>query len=359
MTPNPLLGTALHTIGAASAALCYSPQRFVHKWAWQTYWLVQAAFCWLILPWVFAYFCIPNLGEVLAAAPRDAMIKSYLFGALYGIGGIAFGVSIRYIGFSLTYAIAIGVSCVGGTFIGPFLAGNLSGIVSQNGFTYVLVGVLIGAVAMLFTGLAGFQKEKELGAGDYQVSDFNPRVGIPICLLAGVLSAVYSLAIGAGDPITQLALTHGAGDFAFTANYLFSNPGAFTTTLFYAGWLSLKNKTSGEFFGTADGTGLIKNYLLAALTGLLWYLQFFFYGLGHDRMGTLGFSSWAIHMIILILLSCGFGVAIGEWKKCRVSTKRLITFAVALLVIAVGFITHGNKIATDTAPTPPATSSGH
>jgi L-rhamnose-H+ transport protein len=212
---------------------------------------------------------------------------------------------------------------------------------------------------MLFTGLAGFKKEQELGAGDYKVSDFNPRVGIPICLLAGVLSAVYSLAIGAGEPIAALASANGTNQFAFTANYLFSNPGAFTTTLFYAGWLSLKNKTTHQLVRTDDGTGLIRNYLLAALTGLLWYTQFFFYGLGHDRMGTLGFSSWAIHMIILILLSCGFGVAIGEWKKCQASTKRLITFAVALLVIAVGFITYGNKVATDTPAPSAAATSGH
>jgi len=359
MTPAPLLGTALHAVGAASAALCYTPQRFLHKWSWQTYWLVQAAFCWLTLPWIFGYFCIPNLNTVLAEAPTDAMIRSYLFGALYGVGGIAFGVSIRYIGFSLTYAIAIGVSCVGGTFIGSFLAGNLSSIFTQDGFSFVLAGVLIGAVAMLFTGLAGFRKEQELGAGDYTISDFNPRVGIPICLIAGVLSAVYNLAITAGEPITRLAVAQGAGDFAFTANYLFSNPGAFTTTLLYAGWLSWKNGTTRQLFRTEDGSGLVRNYLLAALTGLLWYLQFFFYGLGHDRMGTFGFSSWAIHMIILILLSCGFGVAIGEWKKCRVSTKRLITFAVALLVIAVGLITHGNKIASDSAAETPPSASAH
>jgi len=359
MTPAPLLGTAFHTVGAASAALCYSPQRFLHKWAWQTYWLVQAAFCWLILPWVFAWFCIPDLAAVIAAAPTDAMIQSYLYGALYGVGGIAFGVSIRHIGFSLTYAIAIGVSCVGGTFIGPILAGNLSALLHQSGFSFVLSGVFIGAIAMLFTGLAGFRKEKELGAGDYTIKTFNARLGIPICLLAGVLSAVYNLAITAGAPIAALATEHGAGDFAFTGNYLFSNPGAFTTTLLYAGWLSFKNRTTAQFFATEDRRGLLRNYLLAALTGLLWYLQFFFYGLGHDRMGKLGFSSWAIHMIILILLSCAFGVAIGEWKKCRVSTKRLITFAVTLLVVAVGFITYGNKIATPAPAETPAATSGH
>src|SRR5688572_27033483 len=123
--PNPLLGTALHAIGAGSAALCYAPQRYLHRWSWQTYWLAQAAGCWLVLPWVFAWFTIPELGAVLREAPGDAMLKSYLLGALYGIGGIAFGVAIRHIGYSLTYALAISISCVLGTLIPPLLAGKL------------------------------------------------------------------------------------------------------------------------------------------------------------------------------------------------------------------------------------------
>ena len=112
-TAHPLLGTFFHTVGAASAALCYAPQRGVKLWKWQTYWLIQALGCWLIFPWIFAVATIPELGAVLHEAPSAAMLHSYLWGVLYGVGGIAFGVSIRYLGFSLTYALAIGVSALG------------------------------------------------------------------------------------------------------------------------------------------------------------------------------------------------------------------------------------------------------
>ncbi|HVU34511.1 MAG TPA: L-rhamnose/proton symporter RhaT [Opitutaceae bacterium] len=343
-TPSPLLGTGFHTIGAASAALCYAPHRYVRRWSWQTYWLLQASMCWLILPWIFAWFTIPELGAVLHEASGDAMLKSYLLGVLYGVGGIAFGLAIRHIGYSLTYAIAIGVSCVLGTLIPPLLAGTLGATLGTTAGSFVVVGVVLGAGAILVTGFAGFRKEAEIAAKTGTTAGtFNPRVGLPIVLLAGVLSAVFSFSLAAGQPIADVAARHGAGDFQGNVIYLFSNSGAFTTTLVYTFWLATRGRTWGEYF-SADAP-LVRNYGLSLLTGLLWYLQFFFYGLGHVRMGRFEFSSWAIHMIILILLSAGFGVLIGEWKACRPSTKLLVTSAIALLLGAVGLISYGNYLA--------------
>lgn len=342
---NPILGTLLHTVGAASAALCYAPQRGVKGWKWQTYWLVQASACWLVLPWIFAWFTIPELSAVLREAPGAAMQKSYLLGVLYGVGGIAFGIAIRYIGFSLTYAIAIGVSCVLGTLLPPFLAGTLGATLATTAGNYVVGGVLLGACAMIFTGVAGFRKERELTTTQAAANTFNARLGLPIVLLAGVLSAVFSFSLAAGQPIADIAAAHGAGNFQGNVIYLFSNSGAFTTTLIYTCWLAMRDRSWGEFAGVGAGISLVRNYAFALLTGLLWYLQFFFYGLGHVRMGDFKFSSWAIHMIILILLSAGFGVAIGEWKTCKPATKGLIAVAIALLLAAVGLLTYGNYLA--------------
>ncbi len=342
--PSPILGTLLHTVGAASAALCYAPQRYVKNWKWQTYWLVQAAACWLVLPWIFAAATIPQLGTVLAEAPTDAMLKSYLLGAIYGVGGIAFGAAIRYLGFSLTYAIAIGLSCVLGTLIPPIVAGKLGETLSNTGGAYVIGGVLLGAIATFVTGLAGFRKEREQSTEAAATSTFNPRLGLPIVVLAGVLSAVFSFSLAAGQPVADVAAKYGAGNFQGNVIYLFSHSGAFTTTLIYCLWLITRDKSAGEFT-SAGGASLALNYAFSALTGLLWYLQFFFYGLGHVRMGEFKFSSWAIHMIILILLSCGFGVAIGEWKSCRPATKTIVAAAIALLFAAVGLLTYGNYLA--------------
>lgn len=345
--PNPLLGTAYHAVGAGSAALCYAPQRYVHRWSWQTYWLVQATGCWLVFPWIFAWATIPELGLVLREAPGDAMAKSYLLGAVYGIGGIAFGVAIRFIGYSLTYALAISISCVLGTLLPPLLAGTLGVSLASGAGALVIGGVLLGGVAMVVTGYAGFRRERETAAAGTR-TPFNARIGLPVVVLAGVLSAVFSFALAAGQPVADVAVRHGAGHFQGNVIYLFANSGAFTTTLLYAGWLATRERTWGEFL--RPGGGLARNYLLSGLTGLLWYLQFFFYGLGHVRMGRFEFSSWAIHMIILILLSCGFGVAIGEWKATRPATRGLVLTSIGLLLGAVGLISYGNTLASAATP---------
>ena len=348
---SPLVGTLLHTVGAASAALCYSPQKFLHKWSWQTYWLTQAFFCWGILPWIGAYLTIPELGTVLAEAPSSAMGQSYLYGVLYGVGGIAFGVSIRYIGFSLTYAIAIGFSCLIGTLFMPLVHGVLDDKLQQPGGLIVVGGVILGFVAMLLTGIAGFRKEREL-ASDGTPTSFNARIGLPVCVIAGVLSAVFSFALDAATPIAEIAAKYGAGQNQENVKYIFSNNGAFTTTLFYIFYLMQRDRTWGEFLKTQDGSssGLVRNYLLSFATGVMWYTQFFFYGRGHVLMGDFKFSSWAIHMIILILLSSGFGFLIGEWKGARRKTVLDMAVALALLVGAVGLITYGNFLGSEVAP---------
>ena len=124
ITPNPLLGVGLHAVGALFAATCYTPQKKVKGWAWQTYWITQASFCWFLLPIIGAWLTIPDLLAVLHEAPTSAMWHSFLLGAAYGIGGTAFGISIRFIGFSLTYAIAVGLSSVLGTMIPPLVKGS-------------------------------------------------------------------------------------------------------------------------------------------------------------------------------------------------------------------------------------------
>src|SRR5205085_1027899 len=167
ITPNPLLGIGLHAIGATFAATCYTPQKKVRGWSWQTYWLTQASFCWLLLPILGAYLTIPELGAVLQEAPRRAMLNSFLLGVAYGVGGTAFGIAIRYIGFSLTYAIAIGLSSVLGTLIPPLVKGTLGDLLHKTGADWVVAGIVIGTLGIAFAGWAGRLKERDLaGAGN-------------------------------------------------------------------------------------------------------------------------------------------------------------------------------------------------
>jgi len=344
VSSNPVLGVFLHGIGASFAATCYTPQKQVKRWSWQTYWLTQASFCWFLLPILGAMLTIPQLMDVLREAPRDAMLKSFLLGAAYGIGGTAFGISIRYIGFSLTYSIAVGLSSVLGTLIPPLVHGTLGATLSKPGAGWIITGIIVGTFGIACTGLAGRLKESDLASQQKQ-DEFNLTKGLLLSLLAGVLSAVYGFALDAGEPIADVASAHGAGIWRGNVVYIFSNTGAFITTAIYCLYLHAKHKTLGELIELPAGPGkasLPLNWAMAIVTGLFWYGQFFFYNLGHVHLGEYKFTSWAIHMIMLVLFSNLVGVALREWRACRRVTDTTIVFALLVLTAAVLLLTYGN-----------------
>ncbi len=375
-----LIGISLHAVGACCASLCYVPQKRTTGWSWQTYWLAQAVVCWVLMPIIGALITIPHLFAVLSEAPTNAMLSSFLLGMAYGIGGTAFGIAIRYVGFSLTYAIAVGISCVFGTLLPPLVHGTLSTILSGSGSTLIMIGIAIGAMGIALCGLAGRSKEK--GMIKTSLTTFSLAKGLPLCFLAGILSAVYGFALDQGQPIAAVAAKYGAGNFQGNVIFLFANTGAFCSTLIYCLYLHKKNHTFKEYLkvpmrkGLARGGGVIGvasqhnvrlipaddnspetvniapdnqkqgkagfYFLMSALTGVLWYSQFFFYLIAHIHMGNYKFTSWAIHMIMLVLFSTVAGLAMKEWANCNKKTINTLALALGVLVTAVLILTYGN-----------------
>jgi L-rhamnose-H+ transport protein len=348
-------GVLFHATGASSAALCYTPQKKVIGWSWQTYWLAQALICWLVLPVLVAFITIPQLTTVLHEAPSSAMINSFLLGMAYGVGGTAFGIAIRYVGFSLTYAIAVGISCVLGTLLPPLVHGTLGEVLKSNGAAYLIGGIVLGAIGIAICGLAGRNKEKDIEQQQRDGTEleklqnnsptFSLAKGLPLCLLAGILSALYGFSLDQGQPIADIALKYGAGNYQGNVIYIFSNSGAFVTTLIYCLYLHNKEKTFAQYTA-AGNNSLIKNYILSIITGCLWYGQFFFYGLGHVRMGRYHYTSWAIHMIMLVLFSSVAGLIMKEWKNSSKLTMSLLILALVVLITAVLLLTYGNYLGT-------------
>ena len=366
-----IIGVLFHAVGACCAALCYTPQKRVSGWSWETYWLTQATVCWLLLPLLGAWLLIPHLSEVLASTPAPVMWKVFGLGAAYGIGGTAFGIAIRYIGYSLTYAVSVGLSCVIGTLLPPLVHGELLHVFQQPGAWFIGWGVGMGAFGIALCGAAGRYKEVSLAGalsrGSASGSEtaahveaavyvdavgpesgrpsvrprFDLAKGLPLCLLAGILSAVYGFAIDQGQPIADIAARYGAGNFQGEVIYIFSNSGAFATTLLYCIYLHVKHRSFGEY---ARPGALKLNFLLAGLTGCLWYGQFFFYALGHIRMGSYKFTSWAIHMTMLVLFSALTGLALKEWTGAGRVARKTLGWALGVLVAAILLLCYGNYI---------------
>jgi len=347
IVPNLQLGIGFHAAGAFLSANCYAPQKYIRSWSWEIFWMVQAAWCWLLWPIIGAAFTIPNLALVLSESPPDRMLYAFLMGIAYGVGGTAFNISIRYIGFALTYSIAVGLSSVIGTIVPPLVRGQLASILVRPGSGWVLGGVAAGAVGIAICGAAGRMKERDLDAAAGTRGEFSLFKGLMLSLVAGVLSAVYGLALEVAAPIADVAELHGAGVWKGNVSYLFVNTGAFLTAFAYSLYLARRNRSLGELRSLAeapDNRRLRRNYLLATLTGTLWYGQFFFYNLGHVRLGErFAFTSWAIHMILLVLFSNLLAVAFKEWKGCAGRTRLLVIAGIVVLCGAVLMLTYGNR----------------
>lgn len=351
MQANPFLGVGLHSVGAFCAASCYTPQKKTKLWAWEVYWIAQASFAWLLLPIVGALITIPHYFDVLAAAPPDAMLRSFLLGMLYGFGGLTFGLGIRYIGFSLNYAIAIGISAALGTLL-PLIWDPNDGFVwtiaekfSTGPGQIVLAGIVLSLVGIVFCGWAGAIRESSAGAG---ASQFSFKVGIPLAIIAGALSSVFNFSLLAGAPLEKAALDAGASDLLkMNAIYPFSHGGAWVTNVLWCLILVRRNQTGSQFARLPDRSlsTLSFYYLMALASGAFWYFQFFFYGMGHTYMGTqYGFTSWALHMALLILFSNVYGWLFQEWEGASTLPKKILHLGMATIVVAALVITYGNYL---------------
>ena len=346
MIVNPFLGVILHAIGGLAAASFYIPFKGVRKWAWESYWLVGGFFSWVIAPWFVAWLVCPHLLTVLSDAPAKSMFWAYFFGAMWGIGGLTFGLSMRYLGMSLGYALALGFCAAFGTIIPPLFQGTLGTMLSGTSGQVTLAGVLVCLFGIAVCGRAGVSKEKELSSEQKKqtITEFNFGKGLWVAIFAGVMSACMAFAIQAGDPIAKLAVRSGtASIWQNSPVFIVIFAGGFTTNLIWCIGLNIRNRTGRDYI-SSPGTPILLNYILSALAGITWYLQFMFYGMGTTRMGSYGFSSWTIHMAFIVVFSNLWGLAFHEWKGSSRRTHGLIAAGILVLVASTVVVGLGNYL---------------
>jgi len=342
ITPNPLVGTGLHALGGISASTCYLPYHQTKKWSWVPFWLVQSFFAWILVPLILGLATVPGFFSVLRDSPTEVVWPAFLLGCLYGFGGMSFGFAIRNIGYSLTFTISIGLSAILGTLVPLLLKGGLVEYFSRPGGSYILTGMVISVLGVFVCGWAGFKKEKTLGSA----STFNMRKGLILTLIAGVLSAVFNISLEIGQPIADLAAARGAGHFEGNAKLIVSTAGCFLVNLVWFVVLGIKENSLQEFTFRTGLTGkeLFRNFFWSGLAGTMWCFQFFFYGLGHVKMGNFQFASWVIHMSMLIFFSYMVGVLMKEWKNVSRGTYLTLIVALVLLLCSFLIMTYGSMV---------------
>src|SRR5690242_21131387 len=395
MNPNPALGVFFHWLGGLASGSFYVPYKGVKHWAWETYWLAGGFFSWIIAPWILASLLTKDFFVVLHEAPSSAIFWTFFFGLLWGIGGLTFGLTMRYLGLSLGMAVVLGLCAAFGTLMPPIFRGEfMTQVLGTNSGRVILLGIVVCLVGIALAGLAGVYKERTMSPEQQKaaVNEFNLKKGVAVATLSGVMSACFAYGLAAGDPIKSLTLKHGTpvlwqGLPVLVVILI----GGFTTNFIWCLVLLIRNRTGYQYFTSrvrgdaqadettietaidapsremvngADGSStgrtavmieappaaeevrapMLRNYLLCALAGTTWYFQFFFYTMGETQMGLYKFSSWTLHMASIIIFSSLWGIGFKEWKGAGSRAGLLLTLALLLLIASTVIVGYGNYL---------------
>ena len=330
---NTLIGLLIIAVGSFGQSSSYVPIKKVKDWSWESFWLMQGIFAWLIFPFLGALLAVPegsSLGQILSV-DSSATLKAMFFGVLWGVGGLTFGLSMRYLGVALGQSIALGTCSAFGTIIPAVMKGT--DLFSGNGLV-LLIGVCIAIAGISIIGYAGSLRAKNMSEENKKkaIKDFALTKGLLVALLAGVMSACFALGLEAGEPM----VVEGANElFKTLPATLMVTCGGFLTNAAYCLYQNAKNKTFGDYGKTSL---LANNLFFCALAGLLWYSQFFGFGMGKSFLepGSVMMAfSWCILMALNVTFSNVWGIILKEWKGVSKATIMVLLMGLAVLIFSL------------------------
>ncbi len=329
------LGLLIIAIGSFCQSSSYVPINKIKSWSWETYWLVQGIFAWLIFPFLGALLSVPEgytLGQILSSGD-GAAFKSMGYGVLWGVGGLTFGLSMRYLGVALGQSIALGTCAAFGTLLPAIFAGD--NLFHGRGLI-LLIGVCITIAGIAIIGYAGALRSKNMSEEERKaaVKDFALTKGLLIALLSGVMSACFSLGLSAGAPLSVEGMNP---LFASLPATLMVTTGGFFTNAAYCLTMNAKNKTFSDYRMKGVWGN---NIIFCALAGLLWYSQFFGLSLGvgfFPKDSILVMYSWCILQALNVIFSNVWGIILKEWKGVSKSTIAVLVVGLAVLIFSLVF----------------------
>ena len=347
-----ILGIIFHSIGGFSSGSFYMPFKKVKGWAWESYWIVGGLFSWLIVPPIAAYLTIPNFGEIISGTQSSVLNFTFLMGLLWGIGGLTYGLGVRYLGMSLGNSVVLGFCSAFGALVPAIYydfnatAGKttFSGMLHNSGGQIVLLGVVVCIIGIAILGRAGLLKEKSLTQEEKlaSVKEFSLVKGLIIAIISGILSSFFNFGIESGKPMADAAVASGNNPlFQNNVTYIIVMWGGLTTNFLWCMYLNFKNKTFGDY--TNAKTPIASNILFSGIAGTMWFLQFFFYGMGESKLGN-GASSWILHMATIILTANLWGLWLKEWKGVSAKAFRTFVIGIAVILLSIVFVGIGNSM---------------
>ena len=332
-----LIGLLIIAIGSFCQSSSYVPIKKVKEWSWESFWLIQGVFAWLVFPFLGSLLGVSEGGSLFELWGAGGAGMSILYGILWGVGGLTFGLSMRYLGVALGQSISLGTCAGFGTLLPALFAGT--NLFEGNGLV-LLLGVCITLAGIAIIGYAGSLRAQNMSEEEKRaaVKDFALTKGLLVALLAGVMSACFALGLDAGTPIKEAALAGGVEALYAGLPVIFLvTLGGFCTNAIYCIWQNIKNKTGKEYF-SVKGVVLTNNLLFCALAGVLWYSQFFGLEMGKsfltDSPILLAFS-WSILMSLNVTFSNVWGILLKEWKGVSNTTIAVLILGLVVLISSI------------------------
>lgn len=328
-----LLGLLIIAIGSFGQSSSYVPIKKIKSWEWENFWLVQGIFAWLVFPLLGALLAVPEGGFLFSLLSSGGALKAIVYGVLWGVGGLTFGLSMRYLGVALGQSISLGTCAAFGTLFPTLMAGtdlfHGEGLVLLLGVCITLAGIAVIGYSGSLRSQSMSEKEKKAA-----VKDFALTKGLLVALLAGVMSACFALGLDAGTSIKEVALSAGVNPlYAGLPVILLVTFGGFLTNAVYCFWQNIKNGTTKDYFKVSPSQ-FINNVLFCMLAGVLWYSQFFGLEMGKsfftDNAVLMAFA-WSILMSLNVVFSNLWGIILREWAGA--DRKTLVTLGIGLLIL--------------------------
>ncbi|WGK65239.1 L-rhamnose/proton symporter RhaT [Croceiramulus getboli] len=344
---NPFLGVLLHATGGFAAGSFYLPIKKIKAWSWESAWLTNGIFAWIVAPLAVSLITVPETWSVLQQAPTQSLLNTFLFGLLWGIGGLTFGLALRYLGISLGMALALGLTAAFGTLIPPLYDGEFGALMQTTSGQLVLLGVGVCLLGIAICGRAGWLRDKNREKSKIAegIKDSNLVKGVVVAFFAGIMSSCFAFGMIAGQPIASLSVQYDTPSLWQNGPvFIIILWGGFCANFIWCAFLNVKNKTYTNYADTQ--TPLRKNYLFAAVAGVTWYCQFMFYGMGSTQMGEHDFASWTLHMAFIIVFSTFWGLVTKEWKGSGKQIKYTLAAGLSVLILSTIIIGLSNQIAT-------------
>lgn len=328
-----LLGLLIIAIGSFGQSSSYVPIKKIKSWEWENFWLVQGIFAWLVFPLLGALLAVPEGGSLFSLLSSGGALMSIIYGVLWGVGGLTFGLSMRYLGVALGQSISLGTCAAFGTLFPALMAGT--DLFHGEGLV-LLLGVCITLAGIAVIGYSGSLRSRSMSEEEKKaaVKDFALTKGLLVALLAGVMSACFALGLDAGSPIKEAALSANVNPlYAGLPVILLVTFGGFLTNAAYCFWQNIKNGTTKDYFKVSPSL-FINNVLFCMLAGVLWYSQFFGLEMGKsfftDNAVLMAFA-WSILMSLNVVFSNLWGIILREWAGA--DRKTLVTLGIGLLIL--------------------------